>query len=54
MACGTIDGTTAYLESTAAGKMIWAWNIALADVAIFDYVFSIADANEMYAARAVW
>jgi hypothetical protein len=54
MACGCIDGSSAYLESTAAGKMIWAWNIALADVAIFDYVFSIADANEMYAARAVW
>ena len=54
MACGTIDGTNPYLESSAANEQIWAWNMTLGEVGIFDYTFSLADVEEMFAARAVW
>ena len=54
MACGTTDGATAYLESSSSAEKIWAWNMTMGEIGVFDYTFSLADVQEMFAARAVW
>jgi len=54
MACGTTNGGSAYTTSNTATDQIWAWNMTMGEIGVFDYVFSLADAQEMFAARAVW
>ena len=54
MACGTTDGANAYLESSASTEKIWAWNMTMGEIGVFDYTFSLTEAQEMFAARAVW
>ena len=54
MACGCTDGATAYTTSNTNNDQIWAWNMTMGEIGVFDYVFSLADVQEMFAARAVW
>ena len=54
MACGTTNGGSAYTTSNTSTDQIWAWNMTMGEIGVFDYVFSLADAQEMFAARAVW
>jgi len=54
MACGTTDGTNAYLEGASAAVQIWAWNMTLGEIGIFDHTLSQSDVEELFAARAVW
>jgi hypothetical protein len=54
MACGTTDGTTAYVTTTSSAAKCWAWNIAMGEVGVFDWGFTLTDAQALFATRAVW
>tara|TARA_R110002020_G_scaffold170927_2_gene360852 strand:+ start:1546 stop:8064 length:6519 start_codon:yes stop_codon:yes gene_type:complete len=54
LVCGTYDGSNAYTRSIAQTQNQWLWNTYLSEVAIFDHALSVAEMDEIFAARAVW
>jgi hypothetical protein len=54
--CGTTDGAAAVTSSFSgyAVDPIWAWNITMGEIGLFDHALSSSERDEIFAARGVW